>query len=175
MLHPGKLYSFYAIAILSSLFLACLITNRPLPGHEKAVAAARPQNAAFMPLVSNSFLPTEAQEQTRSRVEVAYGNLPLAFEPNRGQTDAQVKFLSRAGNRTLWLTSDEAVLAVGRRSRPGRFDQKQPAATTTGLSQIAEGAPAVLRIRFAGGNQMAAIEGEDKQQGIVSYFAGKPE
>ncbi len=56
MLHPVKLHSFYAIAILSSLFLACLITNRHLPGHEKPVAAARPQNAAVYAAGIQQFL-----------------------------------------------------------------------------------------------------------------------
>src|SRR6478672_1025393 len=166
MLHPGKLHSFYAIAILSSLFLACLITNRHLPGHEKPVAAAR-QNAAVMPLGSNSSFPTEAEEQTRSRIEVGYGNLPLSFEPNRGQTDPRVKFVSRAGNRTLWLTSDEAVLAVGRAPRRAGSDAKKVGAVKE--NQVA---PAVLRMKFVGANSSPTIEGEAKQSGTVNYFIG---
>ncbi|MGB9123418.1 MAG: SBBP repeat-containing protein [Candidatus Angelobacter sp.] len=122
-----------------------------------------------MPPVSNSSLPTEAQEQTRSRIEVGYGNLPLSFEPNRGQTDPRVKFLSRAGNRTLWLTSDEAVLAVGRPSRPDGPDAKKAGAVKE--DQIA---PAVLRMKFVGANTSPAIEGEARQSGTVNYFAGKP-
>jgi hypothetical protein len=169
MLHPGKFRSFLAIAILSSLFVVCLITNRHLPAQEKPLAGVRPQDAAAMPPVSNSSLPTEAQEQTRSRIEVGYGNLPLSFEPNRGQTDPRVKFLSRAGNRTLWLTSDEAVLAVGRPSRPDGPDAKKAGAVKE--DQIA---PAVLRMKFVGANTSPAIEGEARQSGTVNYFAGKP-
>lgn len=40
----------------------------------------------------------------------SYGKLPLNFEANRGQSDARVKFLSRAEGHTLFLTSTEAVL-----------------------------------------------------------------
>ncbi|MGZ4899470.1 MAG: DUF7948 domain-containing protein [Candidatus Angelobacter sp.] len=123
-----------------------------------------------MPLVSKSSRPAEAQEQTRLRVEVGYGNLPLSFESNRGQTDPQVKFLSRAGNRTLWLTSNEAVLAVGRPSRPAGPDAKKSAAVKE--SQIA---PAVLRMKFVGANANPRIAGEARQTGTVNYFAGKPE
>ena len=36
------------------------------------------------------------------RVDQAYGKLPLSFEANRGQTDSQVKFLSRGGGSTLF-------------------------------------------------------------------------
>ncbi|HSN85133.1 MAG TPA: SBBP repeat-containing protein [Thermoanaerobaculia bacterium] len=41
----------------------------------------------------------------------AWGRRPLAFEENRGQTDARVLFLSRAPGYQLFLTSAEAVLS----------------------------------------------------------------
>jgi hypothetical protein len=41
-----------------------------------------------------------------------YGKLPLSFEANRGQTDGQVKFLSRGNGFSLFLTNDEAVIAL---------------------------------------------------------------
>src|SRR5207248_10963825 len=40
-----------------------------------------------------------------------YGNLPLAFEANQGQTDPQVDFLARGSGYTLAVTPSEAVLA----------------------------------------------------------------
>src|SRR5215471_15198585 len=42
----------------------------------------------------------------------AYGTLPLSFEPNQGQTDARVKFLSRGPGYTFWLTRTEAVFGL---------------------------------------------------------------
>jgi hypothetical protein len=166
MFRRNKLY-LVALVILASL-LAGLITYRHLPRLEKPLAGARPQNAEAMPLVSNSSLPTEAQEQTRSRIEVGYGNLPLSFEPNHGQTDPRVKFVSRAGNRTLWLTSDEAVLAVGRSPRLIGPDTKQAVAAKEN-----QNAPAILRMKFVGANAHPRIAGEAKQPGTVNYFAGK--
>jgi len=41
-----------------------------------------------------------------------YGQLPLSFEANQGQTDSQVKFLSRGPGYTLFLTGEEAVLSL---------------------------------------------------------------
>jgi hypothetical protein len=41
-----------------------------------------------------------------------YGNLPLAFEPNQGQSNSRVKFLSRGGGYTVFFTETEAVLAL---------------------------------------------------------------
>ncbi|MFL6334290.1 MAG: hypothetical protein ACJ754_13335 [Pyrinomonadaceae bacterium] len=46
-------------------------------------------------------------------VPEALGALPLSFEPNRGQTDRRVKFLSRSGGYVLFLTADEAVMIFG--------------------------------------------------------------
>jgi hypothetical protein len=46
------------------------------------------------------------------RVVEAYGRIPMQFEANRGQTDEQVKFLSRGGGYTMFLTRSEAVLVL---------------------------------------------------------------
>ena len=50
----------------------------------------------------------------QGRVAGAYGRLPLAFEPNRGQSDRRVRFLAHAGDATLFVTEDEALLSLGR-------------------------------------------------------------
>jgi hypothetical protein len=167
MLRQNKLYSLLALTIFSSL-VAGLITYRHLSSQAKSLGDKQP-DATFMSLISSGLNPAEAQEQKRLRIEVGYGNLPLSFEPNRGQTDAQVKFLSRAGNQRLWLTSDEAVLAVGRPPRPIGPDPKQAAAVKGN-----QGAPAILRMKFVGANANPRIAGEGKQPGTVNYFAGKP-
>ena len=41
-----------------------------------------------------------------------YGELPMAFEPNVGQTDARVKFMARGSKYGLFLTNREAVLSL---------------------------------------------------------------
>src|ERR1019366_9013340 len=46
------------------------------------------------------------------KLNQTYGQLPLAFEPNRGQFDPQVQFLSRGSGYNLYLTSQEAVLSL---------------------------------------------------------------
>jgi uncharacterized repeat protein (TIGR01451 family) len=81
-----------------------------------------------------------------ARLRTNFAQLPLTFEPNQGQTDRDVKFLSRGRGYTLFLTGEEAVLAV-----PG----------------------SVLRMRLLGSNpapQMAAV---DKLPGESNYFLGR--
>src|SRR5690242_10650253 len=47
-------------------------------------------------------------------IKKAFGNLPLSFEANRGQTDSRVRFLSHGNGYTLFLTPAEAVLTMNR-------------------------------------------------------------
>jgi hypothetical protein len=48
----------------------------------------------------------------KSAIEVSYARLPLSFEPNEGQADGEVKFVSRGSGYTLLLTGTEAVLQL---------------------------------------------------------------
>lgn len=61
---------------------------------------------------------------------VNYGHLPLIFEPNQGQTDAHVRFLARGSGYSLFLTAQEAVLALLHSS----VDSRHPNVTTSAVS-----------------------------------------
>ncbi len=119
-----------------------------------------------------------------------YGQRPLSFEVNQGQTDARVKFLSRGRGYTLFLTPTEAVLILARPAgvadvaaggihphqvgRPGKLNA--PAALPTPSGQLSGGArraePAVLRMRLAGTNTKARVEGLEELPGKSNYFLG---
>jgi len=89
----------------------------------------------------------------RSRMQASYAALPLAFEPNQGQTDAQVKYLARGSGYTLFLTANDAVFSL--RSRHAKKESN-----------------AVVRMHLAGGNSPAKIEGGDSLPGVANYFLG---
>jgi hypothetical protein len=103
-----------------------------------------------------------------------YGQLPLGFEANQGQIDAQVKFLSRGNSYTLFLTSTEAVLLLGAGDlglETGKFIPQ------TGLkSQVSRLKPQVskqvLRMRLIGTNLESQIVGLEKLPGKSNYFIG---
>ena len=46
------------------------------------------------------------------KVQTAFGQLPMAFEPNLGQSDPQVKYVARGSGYGLALTANEAVLRL---------------------------------------------------------------
>jgi hypothetical protein len=86
---------------------------------------------------------------SRARVNEKYNKLPLSFEINSGQTDPQVKFLSRGRGYTLFLTADEAVFTLRK-------------AAASGGQPRAFGNPklAMLRSKFAGGSRGPASDVE---------------
>lgn len=85
-----------------------------------------------------------------TNIEAAYATLPLGFERNQGQAAAEVEYLSRGRNATLFLTGNEAVLTL-------RSDRAKPA---------------VLRMRLAGANHQPEVAAEEPLQGRVSYLPG---
>src|SRR5260370_458355 len=105
-----------------------------------------------------------------------YGRLPLSFEPNEGQTDPQVKFLSRGHGYALFLTSTEAVLAL-RKPAPDaaakglRGDLRREALKTSG-KKAEQSKVAVLRVSLEGANRDPQISGLDQLPGKANYFVG---
>jgi len=107
----------------------------------------------------------------QKNVETAYGKLPLSFELNRGQTDAQVKFLSRGSGYTLFLTRTEAVLAL----RNPQGGEDAAAAGPQGEktpNPNPKNPVTVLRMRLLGANTAPQVEGLDTLPGKSHYFIG---
>src|SRR5258708_170052 len=82
----------------------------PLPIYEKSssaplISTKSVANGATSgtPATSKSSLTKPAQEQ-QGEVAKNYGQLPLSFEINQGQTDEKVKFLARGSGYQLFLT-----------------------------------------------------------------------
>lgn len=99
------------------------------------------------------------------RPAISYGDLPLSFEVNRGQTDARVEFFARAGGYTLYLTANEAVMSLRAPGRRSSKNDRRPSATTTERSSS-------IRMRLVGANTRARIVGLDELPGKSNYFIG---
>ena len=77
---------------------------------------------------------TTGTERGKSQLLATYGRLPLSFEANHGQTDAQVKFLSRGRGYSLFLTPSEAVLVLRKAEGKGQqASEKTDSALSTSL------------------------------------------
>jgi hypothetical protein len=135
-------------AATATLAVACLAAFPAWA--ERNAATPNPDLGASVsePPRPGSAVPDEA---ARTRVAASYGKLPMSFEANRGQTDAQVDFLSRGSNYSLFLTSTAAVAVL----RKG----------TSGISSV-------LRMELLGGNPTPPVEGQEALAGKSNYFIG---
>jgi hypothetical protein len=133
---------------------------------------------------------------SQPRLVASYGKLPLSFEVNQGQTDPQVRFLSRGRGYTLFLTGDAAVLALekpsavsrqlsaSRNSRAGSRNLLLPSERlqwTTGngprTSPLIQNPNSkiqneVVRLRLVGANPKAKVSGAAELPGRANYFIG---
>src|SRR5262245_50157282 len=89
--------------------------------------------------------PQPANDQA-AWVRGSFGNLPMRFELNEGQTDSQVKFIARGPGYGLFLTPYDAALRLQ---------------------------SSVIRIRLSGANPDPRIRGVNELAGKTNYFTGQ--
>jgi hypothetical protein len=141
-------------AIACAPFL--LAIARTTPGPKSASPTARTvQTSRRLPFASRAVL-------------TAISRAPFRFELNQGQTDEQVKFLARIGNSTLFLTSNEAVIARRNSRRPLRVTRHGELEHSQDIME----APAVLRVKFDGANPKPELTGLKHETGTSNYFLG---
>src|ERR1700677_2369319 len=75
-----------------------------------------------------------------------FAKLPLSFEPNRGQADARVQFLSRGPDFTLYLTAGDAILRLQRQD--------------------------LVDMQLLGASLSSTARGLEPQPGVVNYIVG---
>jgi hypothetical protein len=90
----------------------------------------------------------------------AYGALPLGFQPNRGQADRRVDFLSSGAGYGLFLTPHRVVLALA--PPGGDLGERGPSSHP----------PAVLSMGLLGARPDPRIYGGGRLPGRVNYLRG---
>lgn len=105
-----------------------------------------------MPALSFQTINAAAQRLSshRSVVRPAGAVMPLRFEANRGQSDPSVKYLAQGAGYGLFLTAGEAIVALS----PGGCKAS------------------ILRMRIAGANRRATVNGEGESRSRTNYFIG---
>jgi hypothetical protein len=182
MKHPvGKVYigTIAIVCIAASALATILATRVPRTlASSQLPRASEPAKQASSPVIA------AANHSPR----ISYAKLPMSFEPNLGQSDPQVRFLSRGLGYTLFITPSEAVLSMrspSKNSRPdslasSRANSRKPgagirrAAATRGNDTKKDGVgeSAVVRIALKGAARAPQIEGVDRMAGRSNYFIG---
>jgi hypothetical protein len=160
---PSRPFKLRNVAIVGWCLLAAALVqpSRQLGAPLDGTANRTTQTA---PKLANQ-RPSKAQQ---ARAVAAYGKLPLGFEANQGQTNSRVRFLSRGSGYLLFLTPDEAVLAL-------ESEQPQLSGRTSKLPQPGRETakpkpPAMLRMQLVGSNAQAGMVGTDLLPGKSNYF-----
>src|SRR6266516_920226 len=131
----------------------------------KRESRACTQFASFVSIVG---LASAASAATDARLIESYGKLPLQFEQNQGQTDKSVRFLARGPGYGLYLTGNEAVLALfppSNANRNGRGIHKK-------LEAPAQSRSTALRMRLVGAAPAPRASGLEELPGKANYFVG---
>ena len=128
-----------------------------------AAAFLTVEKVAFLPEphVASLTLPANATllAARKAQVNAAYGKLPLIFETNQGQSDPQVRFVSRGPSYTLFLTHDEAVFSL--HETPLAKSEEAPVKFST------------LRMRLVNANPQPEISGFEPLPTQVNYYQGQ--
>ena len=147
----------------TTLFLAVLLCLSPVAGPPaRAVtfeAVHLPPPAAAPPFADPGF-----------------GELPLYFVPNNGQTDAQVSFYLLGGVTQIWFARDGVTFATPQPA-PAAESGRDPFLdrSAEAPSEPAQQARWVVKLDFVGANPAAQPVGEDQQAAVISYFKGSPD
>src|SRR5690349_2293634 len=101
--HTGLFLRFNRVVfVLGIVFLASTL------GAVIFVAAS--SNDGTVP--ATQFATASTDTSTKAQIAHRFGELPLSFELNKGQTDESVKFLSHGPGYDLFLRDNEAVLSL---------------------------------------------------------------
>jgi hypothetical protein len=107
----------------------------------------------------------------------SYGNLPLYFEENNGQTDPQVRYFARAGGYSLFATDSRIAfnLILDEPLAPKQSHRLDFADLESRDESVRPTRTYGLYLDFVGANASPTISGESVQESISSYFRGSPD
>ncbi len=122
-------------------------------------------------LLASALLFAGASASAHLEMLSSYGKLPLTFEPNRGQTDTQVKFMARGAGYTLFLTRDEIVFSLPQ----NRATHAVPQDAANAILNTPKPVPQytnVFRVQLVNADPNARVTGLNELPGRTNYFRG---
>src|SRR5271170_1281576 len=109
--------------------------------------------------------------QDQQKLAASAIKLPLFFEADEGQTDPSVRFLTRSGGYTMFLTPTETVLVEGKNGSVNRDKFGKGFAAVRPDAKNAK--QSVLRMELLGANSAPEFQGLQELPGKGNYLIGK--
>src|SRR5580658_154706 len=116
---------------------------------------------------------SETSAQERQKIAASAIKMPLFFEANEGQTDPSVRFLTRSGGYTMFLTPNETVLVEGKNEIVS--GDKFGKGLMAFRADAKNAKQSVLRMELLGANSAPEFQGLQELPGKVNYLIGKNE
>ncbi len=146
-----KLGGELSIAGLVSLVMGCVASDPKFPSALRGPAGAIPAPGKY------------AEADVPATARLSFGQIPLGFEANQGQTGADTHFLARGRGYSMFLTGAGPVLAL----------RKSPAHPATKEDEHARAIDHILlRLKLVGANPAPLVAGLEEGTGKVNYFIG---
>ena len=129
----------------------------------RAISGRAPSEA----IVTAANIAEPSDGERSAKVVHEYAKLPMGFEPNVGQANAQAKFVARGEGYTVFLTPGEAVLRLrnGTRTEPRDLTRDSVASPDRRSGDT-------LRITLIGANSEPVLAGIDELPGKSNYLKG---
>src|SRR5713101_4282696 len=141
---PGALTAFWIVCVT-------FVTIQSLKSQDR-----RPDGTPALPI--SVLAQSHSKRPSDTKVAGYLGALPLAFEPNQGQTSAGVKYVARGARYNVFFTPSETVLVLGASSR------------TKSAKGLAGNPVDILRMSLAGANASADLVAVDPLPGKSNYL-----
>jgi hypothetical protein len=170
-----------ALAILGASVCAMLALAASAAPHAVVLPPAPRASTALKQLQAHA---PSARQSRQDPPHISFAKIPMSFEPNLGQSDSRVRFLSRGPGYMLFLTGDEAVLAMHASapmlSKRGEATsdrlrvklQSRSSLFSPKANESKAGEAAVVRIALKGAADAPQIGGVDRLPGKSNYFIG---
>ena len=113
-----------------------------------------------------------ASPDSRLQWQEEYGQLPISFEANLGQTNSQVKYLSHGRGYTLFLTPTEAVMSLSNPAHNSGALHGTDATSANAPTGPEAAQNATFRMRLIGSNEHALVTGLRELPGRTNYLIG---
>src|SRR6266545_7232531 len=154
--------------LIASFIIAGVLASIFVPKRETEDRSSNDRPASE--ILSNQQSGQHSESATalpRVEANTLTAQLPLSFEPNRGQTDRHVKYLSRGRGYSLFLTATEAVFSLRHSERKERNRERPGTGSAT-----AQDSSSALRLTLKNANRKAQLQGGDQLAGVQNYLIG---
>src|SRR5262249_38103802 len=143
------------LAVLATSRRRLQVSSSPVNSqpHNVLLSGDRSTSASFRVAKTNP--PSRSNHRQLENLE----RLPLSFEPNQGQSDPRVKFLSRGAGYTLFLVPDGAVFKL-EQHRSARKEEGVLSSGQQGFEQSTayqDSPQSVVRMKLLGSKPTAKI------------------